>query len=124
MSNLELEEASSATERSRTTALVDGYGRETNQGSTWRRPTSFVFFVIAEGVGHIHIATTCDVNRRYRELQAASPCRLEVIKAVAGGADKEATIHEEFADERLWGKWFRGSEALREFVRDLPAEPY
>jgi hypothetical protein len=117
------EETGNPTERRRTAQGVDGFGRPT-QVQTWQRPASFLYFVLAEEVQRIHIATTSDVRRRIKELQAFSPCPLEVIKAVAGGSAKEAVIHEQFSAERLWAKWFTATEELREFIRELPAEPW
>ncbi len=117
------EETGNQTQGRGTPQAVDGFGRET-QVKTWQRPSSFVYFILADEVGRVHIGQTSDVKRRHKELQASSPCELEVIKAIAGGSAKEATIHEQFSEERLWAKWFEASERLREFIRDLPAEPW
>jgi len=107
-------------------APTDGYGRPVQQKSQEAQVirSSWVYFILAERNQCVNIGHTCDLRRRLKELQAASPLQLEVLKAVGGGVQFEAKVQAQFAEDRLHSEWFAYTERLKEFIRDLPAEPW
>lgn len=67
-----------------------------------------VYFVQPERGGLVKIGfTTKSVPERVRELQTGCPDKLVVLATEDGGESKEAELHEEFADLRVVGEWFK-----------------
>ena len=68
-----------------------------------------IYFVQAEGIGHIKIGFTDgeDVNGRIATLQTASPVRLRLLGAIPGGMEEEKDLHRRFAAARVQGEWFK-----------------
>jgi hypothetical protein len=126
MSSLEAQDDTTTRQRCSTPGVdTDGYGRpiERSRAAQVIR-SSWVYFLIAERTECVNIGHTCDLRRRLKELQAACPFKLDVLKAVGGGPAFEAKVHAQFADLRLHSEWFSYTEELAEFIRDLPAEPW
>lgn len=69
---------------------------------------SLWIYVIQVGVdGPIKIGISRDPARRLRELQQSHPEQLRLALTFRGLALEEKLLHEEHADLRLRGEWFR-----------------
>ena len=66
--------------------------------------------------GFIKIGVARDLWQRIDTLKAASPYELRLVRVLAGGRSEERTIHEQFADARHRGEWFRPTENLLRFI--------
>ncbi len=69
-----------------------------------RKPAK-VYFIRAE-TGQIKIGMAIDPEARLKNLQTASPVKLEIVATCEGGAEGEAEYHERFAEHRLRNEWF------------------
>ena len=86
-----------------------------------------IYFIEMEGSEAIKIGRTDanDVTQRMRQLQTGQPAKLRLIGTIEGGAEVERNLHEQFADLRINGEWFRGPSSFRWFLsfmceRQLP----
>lgn len=63
-----------------------------------------------------------DVRARYRALLSASPYEMQPLGFVPadgeGAEELEIRLHEEFADLRHRGEWFRVDESIERFIAD------
>jgi hypothetical protein len=66
--------------------------------------------------GPVKIGIATKPWERLATLQTASPARLRGLAAWPGSVEKEAALHEIFAEDRLEGEWFKPSPELITFV--------
>jgi hypothetical protein len=79
----------------------------------------WVYF-ISDGVGHVKIGYSVDVQTRLREIQAHNAFPLTVLAVLKGGSEVERALHERFAEHRVRGEWFRLAPEIIEYLRGLP----
>jgi hypothetical protein len=80
----------------------------------------FVYFAQHGDAGLIKIGfTRVDPARRIRALQEACPEVLRWIGFYPTRADEERRVHQRFAADRARGEWFRPSDALLAFIREM-----
>ena len=91
-------------------------------------------FYIYRGRGTVYFATnpdrslvkighTTDVDRRFRQLNAGSPIRLECSIALRGTREHESACHHFFGALRTHGEWFANAGSLRRFLDEMALEP-
>jgi hypothetical protein len=68
-----------------------------------------LYFIQAEGVGHIKIGFTADDDAaaRLATLQTGSPVPLKLLGTVPGTMDDEKNLHRRFASSKVHGEWFK-----------------
>lgn len=68
-----------------------------------------IYFIQAEGVGHIKIGFTDseDAGVRLATLQTGSPVQLRLIGTIPGTVEDEKNLHRRFASECVHGEWFK-----------------
>ncbi len=73
-----------------------------------------IYFVAAEGLGHIKIGYTGgeDVGVRLADLQTASPVPLKLLSTIPGTMEDEKDLHRRFASARVCGEWFKPTNEL------------
>lgn len=64
-------------------------------------------YFIGADTGPVKIGYSVDVAARMASMQAGSPVLLRILAIAPGGAAREAAYHQQFADLRLHGEWFR-----------------
>jgi T5orf172 domain len=94
------------------TNLNRWYSKQYKPFSTWT-----TYFIQGEKTGLIKIGKSRDLPQRFKDLQAASPDILVVLKSHKG--DVERTLHKAFASLRLHGEWFTPGQELLDFIRDI-----
>lgn len=77
---------------------------------TYDDEAGYVYF-IRDGLGHIKIGMSNDVQSRLAELQTANPMDLEYyrglkFKNISDARKAEKELHKMFRDVRLRGEWF------------------
>lgn len=74
---------------------------------------------VIEGVGTnlVKIGTSIDVVARLTALQAGSPVELRIEHVERGGRQREKELHEEFAEYRGRGEWFRREGRLERWLK-------
>jgi T5orf172 domain len=79
-----------------------------------------IYFIQAEGIGHIKIGFTDgeDALVRLANLQTGSPVLLRLLGVMPGGLEAEKYVQEHFADQHVHGEWFRADDALLRFVQE------
>ncbi|WP_243397468.1 GIY-YIG nuclease family protein [Crocosphaera subtropica] len=85
--------------------------------------TEYVYLIYSEVMNAIKIGRAKNVEKRFTSLQTAHPYPLKIIKTlkVSGkkaAIDLEKQLHQQFADYRLSGEWFKACEALMNFSDD------
>ena len=60
-----------------------------------------VYFIYAKEVNRVKIGFTTNLTERFENLQASSPCNLEVLLAIPGDFNLEQTIHTRLKAARL-----------------------
>lgn len=75
-----------------------------------------VYFIRNTFDGSIKVGYSLDPEARLRQLQTASPHRLEIVATIEGGATEEGQIHEVLAEFRMEGEWFRSTTASRTLI--------
>lgn len=78
-----------------------------------------VVYAIRASTGQVKFGTTKDLRRRFTDLQAASPVRLDVVAWFDGNRDVEAVIHHEFSSARCHGEWFQATTEVLGFVANF-----
>ena len=82
-----------------------------------------VYFIQGEQTNLVKIGKADDVLVRLQMLQCGSPDRLVILKVdVASLSDRP--YHEQFAEDRVHGEWFRASANLTTFLAALPASKF
>jgi len=77
-----------------------------------------VYFVQASN-GLVKIGVSGSPENRLRTLQTMSPVPLRLLLVLqGGGAHREAELHEQFAEHRSHGEWFRPAPELLAFIKD------
>lgn len=73
-----------------------------------------IYFIQAEGLGHIKIGFTDhdDTLQRLVQLQTGSPVPLRLLGTIPGTLNDEKTLHRRFASDRVQGEWFKPSTKL------------
>ncbi len=68
-----------------------------------------IYFIQAEGIGHIKIGFTGsdDAELRVVDLQTGSPVPLRLLGTIPGTMEDEKNLHRRFSLERVHGEWFR-----------------
>lgn len=86
----------------------------------------YVYFVrqacVCYPEGPIKIGSADNVAQRLGGLQTSSPYEVVLLHSLLGGYELERRLHEEFAEERLFGEWFEPSKRLTEFIEKLRTE--
>ncbi len=82
--------------------------------------TPAVYFVGAGGF--VKIGYSANWMQRIAELQTGCPFKLSLLYLMHGTRQIEHTIHQQFADLRLHGEWFRGAPTLIHFLERYRAE--
>lgn len=81
----------------------------------------WVYFVEADLPEPIvKIGRAANLKKRLITLQANSPVQLKLIGAGNCPTGSEQLLHRAFAEERLFGEWFRPSAPLLTFVGSFP----
>lgn len=78
-----------------------------------------VYFVRNTENGCIKIGMSGAPMSRLRQLQTASPHKLELMGIIEGGPDEERRLHDRFAGLRMEGEWFRGDPEMVDGIRGL-----
>lgn len=71
--------------------------------------------------GPIKIGFARQLERRWQEIQVASPYPIFVWAAVTGGDTQERLYHYQFRDHRIRGEWFERCEAIETEILRLNA---
>lgn len=84
-----------------------------------------IYFIRAEGVGHIKIGWTegTEAVARLRDLQVGSPVPLTCLKTIPGGRELEQELHRRFAAAHVHGEWFRPVPDLLKFIEVVDEQP-
>lgn len=77
-----------------------------------------IYFIQAEGVGHIKIGFTEaeDAAARLVSLQIGSPVLLKLLGVIPGTMEDEKNLHRRFAAHRVTGEWFKPAPDLLALV--------
>jgi len=81
-------------------------------------PESYVYFIKAGDFIKIGYSEKSP-ERRLKEMQTASPLKLEIIVTLKGNRNKEKELHCKFRHLREQGEWFRAAEELKNFINTL-----
>jgi hypothetical protein len=78
-----------------------------------------IYFIQAEGIGHIKIGFTdgTDADSRLATLQTGSPVPLRVLHTMPGTMEDEKNLHRRFASASAGGEWFK---AIPELLAMIP----
>lgn len=79
-------------------------------------------YFIRSADGPIRIAATNDVERRFKELQKATPTKLSLLLAVQGRPALETELQAMLADSNIQGKWFRPSQAVSTVIQTASSD--
>lgn len=90
--------------------------------SNARIETAVIYFIQAEGVGHIKIGFTDaeGASARLVSLQIGSPVLLKLLGVIPGTVEDEKNLHRRFAAHRVTGEWFR---PVPELLALVPGDP-
>lgn len=80
---------------------------------------SFVYFIADRDRRLIKIGFSKDSRKRLRELRREHGTDLALVGVLAGGAALEKELHAEFAADRVYGEWFRGTERMVALVEAM-----
>lgn len=75
-----------------------------------------IYFVQQDETGPIKIGCTTNVDKRLAQLQIGSAVPLRLLGVMTGHHAQEASLHEQFAKDRLEGEWFSPSRELLEYI--------
>jgi len=72
----------------------------------------WIYFVQAVQGGNIKIGKSINPLDRIKTLQASSPVLLKPLRITMGTSAVERYLHELFAEDRVYGEWFRPTPRL------------
>ena len=75
-----------------------------------------IYFIQSES-GPIKIGYSRSATQKLANLQICNLERLTLLGTVSGGRDKEADLHERFADLALGGEWFKANKDLLDYIK-------
>lgn len=67
----------------------------------------YVYLIRAEGAERVKIGLSSNPFRRLTELQPQAPFPITLVAFRTGGLLLESKLHQQFADARLFGEWFK-----------------
>lgn len=67
----------------------------------------------------VKIGFTSDLPARTKNLSVSTPGGVAILATLPGNKETEEYLHDKFADHRLGGEWFRCSDEIRDFMRDI-----
>lgn len=67
----------------------------------------------------VKIGFTSDLAKRQQNMSVSTPGGVAILATLPGSRETESYLHDKFEDDRLNGEWFRYSEAIRDFIRDI-----
>lgn len=67
----------------------------------------------------VKIGYTSDLEKRRRNLSVSSPGGVSILASIPGSRETEEYLHEKFGTDHIEGEWFRYSEEIRDFIRDI-----
>lgn len=76
-----------------------------------------VYFVLAEKLNRIKIGKTTEIYKRFRALNASSPCRLQVVCLLSGYTSLEAELHEKFKSYHIKHEWFEYTDEIKNYIK-------
>lgn len=88
-----------------------------------------VYFAHAPELGMVKIGYADDAEKRFAQLQTASPTRLVLLAIQDGGRAEESALHKRFKSARMRGEWFHYAsvaehiEALQPYIRVTRRKP-
>jgi hypothetical protein len=90
-----------------------------NARSRSRATRGHVYFIRADN-GLVKIGNSSDVRARFKAIDQASPCNLEIALLIETESyiELEALFHQRFSGKRVKGEWFGLSEEDIEAVRN------
>lgn len=77
---------------------------------------NYIYFMYAKDANRVKIGRTLDIEERFKNIQAMSPIKLEVIKIIQLHVNYEDMLHEFFKEDRLHGEWFNFSDDIKAFI--------
>lgn len=86
--------------------------------------SGFVYFFAAHQVGMVKIGMTKNLKTRFRDIQALSPCQLEVVATISASGcaiDLERKFHEKYQAHRKHGEWFIFADEIKADVQQISA---
>lgn len=75
-----------------------------------------VYFIHAEGTDLVKVGWTADLDRRFDQLQTASPHRLRLLGVHIGLKDVERVYHRDLQPYRQRGEWFFLTPEVRRWL--------
>ena len=79
-----------------------------------------VYFITSRDLGMVKIGYAKNAQERFHLVQVHCPVELKLERVLEGSLEKEAELHERFADCRRRGEWFEITPALDAFMATLP----
>lgn len=79
-----------------------------------------VYYALAPDLGLVKIGYAEKPKIRFSKIQSDCPARLVLVAVEGGDQATEVARHEQFADCRQRGEWFRHEGALRDHIAALP----
>lgn len=67
----------------------------------------------------VKIGFTEDIVKRQQNMSVSTPGGVAILASLPGNRDTEEYLHDKFSAHRLGGEWFRFSEEIRDFIRDI-----
>jgi hypothetical protein len=83
------------------------------------RGTKFGVVYAIFGADLIKIGFSTNLSVRFSSMKTDSPVKLSLLAQIPGTLELEKEIHEEFAEDRAHGEWFKPSSRLLDFVEAM-----
>ena len=80
---------------------------------------TYIYFLYAPYSNVIKIGITRDIKQRLRDIGAASPEPLILLKLILGNFKKERALHERFKNYRQHYEWFTLNPELLDYIGGL-----
>lgn len=91
---------------------------------------SHVYVIGGNGMPHVKIGTSTDLEARLKQLQPGAPVRLEVLWSTPGDSGLERQVHARLDNYRTYREWFDLTPlgdpvlAVQEAVRSIQGESH
>lgn len=80
-----------------------------------------VYFATCRELNAVKIGSSLDPHLRMKEVQVGCPFEVTLEAVFSGGPERERQFHRWFADDRLWGEWFKITPEIESLIELNPA---
>lgn len=95
----------------------------------WRKPYDFKktdrnLYILLNEHGRVKIGISIDLEQRIKVLEAASGCKISLLRLIENGSSLEKILHKHYKHKRYLGEWFNLDKEDIDFLLKTDLKSY